>query len=100
MNGVSDFSWMRVVMRTLFDDYTREQALAAISSEPTREQLRATLQSELSTGRLGSIPTGEYGDNLLQALLALRVKFPEAEAFEKLEVNIALRDRRAPNQSR
>ena len=96
MSGTTDFSWMRVALRSLFVDHTREDALAAIRDAGELSHLRDAVQSTLTDGRFGTIPLGDVGDNLLQALLALRVKFSESEAFEKLEVNLAMRERRVP----
>lgn len=90
-----DFSWMRVVLRSLFDESTPDTARAAITSPDALAELRRDLEMRvLSDGRLGRIPAGEFGDNLLMALIALRLKFPLEEAFEKLEINIAMRERR------
>lgn len=90
-----DFSWMRVVLAALFRDFTTEQAVEFLRDSKSRDRLRADLDDRaLDGGRLGHIPRGEYGDNLLQAILALRVKFPIEEASAKLETNIAMRERR------
>lgn len=90
-----DFSWMRVVLVMLFRDLTTEQAVEALRDATARDRLRAELnENELDRGRLGRIPDGDYGDNLLQAILALRVKFPIEDATAKLETNIAMRERR------
>lgn len=90
-----DFSWMRVVLAMLFRDLKTEQAVEALRDATARDRLRAELNdNELDRGRLGRIPDGDYGDNLLQAILALRVKFPIEDATAKLETNIAMRERR------
>lgn len=90
-----DFSWMRVVMRSLFDERSITDARAAIDSPIELDKLRSDLQERvLASGRLGRIPAGDFGDNLLLAMLALRTKFDEREAFDKLEVNIAMREKR------
>jgi hypothetical protein len=80
----------------LFDDVPRERAIDAIRSTQTFAALSEQLRSG-SRGRtaIGGIPDGDYGDNLLMALLAHRVKFPYEEAAAKLEVNIAMRSERA-----
>lgn len=90
-----DFSWMRVVLATLFRDVTTERAVELLRDPDARDRLRAELnENELDRGRLGRIPDADYGDNLLQAILALRVKFPIEDATAKLETNIAMRERR------
>jgi hypothetical protein len=87
---------MRLVLGSLFDESTLEAARGAIQSDEKRLELRRDLEMRvLSDGRLGRIPEGDFGDNLIMALLALRTKFPRDEAFEKLEINIAMRDRRS-----
>jgi hypothetical protein len=86
---------MRVVLAALFRDLATEQAVEFLRDSESRDRLRAGLnERELDGGRLGQIPAGDYGDNLLQAILALRVKFPIEEATVKLETNIAMRERR------
>jgi hypothetical protein len=87
---------MRAVLRSLFDDVPRECAVDAIRSTQTFAALCEQLRSG-SGGHaaIGGIPDGDYGDNLLMALLALRVKFPYEDAAAKLEVNIAMRSQRA-----
>jgi hypothetical protein len=86
---------MRVVLVALFRDHEPAEALEFLRDADARERLRADLNADaLDGGRLGRVPEGEYGDNLLQAILALRVKFPVEEATAKLETNIAMRERR------
>lgn len=90
-----DFSWMRLVLSVLFRDVSDGDVFMYLRDAESRSVLRANLNAgELAGGRLGQIPDGDYGDNLLQAILSLRVKFPIAEATEKLETNIAMRERR------
>ena len=86
---------MRLVLAALFRDVTDGEAFAFLRDPEARNRLRAELNAgELANGRLGRIPDGDYGDNLLQAILALRIKFPIEEATTKLETNIAMRERR------
>ena len=90
-----DFSWMRLVLAALFRDVSDGDVFMYLRDAQSREVLRARLNADaLAGGRLGQIPEGDYGDNLLQAILALRVKFPEGQATAKLETNIAMRERR------
>lgn len=93
--GSRDFGWMRVVLDALFLEDDVSTSRRALTDPADRDALRARLNAEaLADGRLGRIPEGDYGDNLLQAILALRVKFPRADAFEKLELNIRMREQR------
>jgi hypothetical protein len=86
---------MRMVLAALFRELTSEEAVEALRDADARDRLRADLNCNvLGEGRLGRIPEGDYGDNLLQAMLALRIKFPVEEATAKLETNIAMRERR------
>jgi hypothetical protein len=96
MTGASrDFSWMRLVLAALYRDSSDGDIFMFLRDASARDALRGRLNTvDLASGRLGQIPDGDYGDNLLQAILALRVKFPEAEATAKLETNIAMRERR------
>lgn len=95
MGASVDYSWMRVVLRALYDETTTPQAVETIRSPERLSAMRRDVQSRiLMEGKLGRMPAGDYGDNLLLALLSLRVKFPQAEGFEKLETNIAMRQAR------
>jgi hypothetical protein len=86
---------MRAVLQSLYDDLPLERAVDAIRSTDALEQLRRELDARVSSEAGGrAIPPGDYGNNLLMALLALRTKFPRAEAAAKLEVNISMRERR------
>jgi hypothetical protein len=87
---------MRLVLQSLFDELPRERAIEAIRSGDELIQLRNHLQRGTSSRPgIDGIPDGEYGDNLLLALLALRTKFELEEARSKLETNIAMRARRS-----
>jgi hypothetical protein len=86
---------MRPVLAALFDWLSIEETLTCISDENARQKLKARLADEaLADGRLGTIPSDQYGDNLLQGLLALRSRFDRETAARKLELNIAMRARR------
>lgn len=96
MTKRSDYSWMRVVLQSLFSESTVDSARAAIRSNDALALLRSDLEERvLAEGRLGRIPDGDLGDNLILALLSLRTKFERDEAFGKLEINISMRDRRS-----
>jgi hypothetical protein len=85
---------MRPVLAALFEWLTVDEALASLRDDSARLSLRARLRQEaLAEGRLGAIPEGQYGDNLLQGLLALRTKFDRDTAMSKLELNLSMRSR-------
>jgi hypothetical protein len=86
-----DYSWMRVVLAVLYDEYTPQAATDCIRDPAKLEELRFHLNDKLDALENGPIPPGDRGDNLLQAILALRIKFPREEAVAKLEQNIAMR---------
>jgi hypothetical protein len=86
---------MRAVLRALYDETTAQQAAETIRSAERLQALRRDVESRvLVEGKLGRVPVGDYGDNLLLALLSLRVKFSQDEGFQKLETNIAMRQTR------
>jgi hypothetical protein len=75
----------------LYDEYTPQAATDCIRDPAKLEELRFHLNDKLDALENGPIPPGDRGDNLLQAILALRIKFPREEAVAKLEQNIAMR---------
>jgi hypothetical protein len=94
VSAETDYTWMRVVLRSLYQDWTVEQALAAIRNREQLAALRAEMDARVrETGAANAIPAGEFGDNLLLALLTLRAKFAETDGMAKLETNIAMRRR-------
>jgi hypothetical protein len=83
--------WMRTVLVALYD-LPDQQIRTALITDSERQKLRAELNNvALADGKLGRIPEGQYGDNLLQGLLALRSRFDRATSTEKLERNLAMR---------
>lgn len=85
---------MRPVLEALFDWLTVDEAHACLRNDDARRALRSRLGSEaLADGKLGSLPDSQYGDNLLQGLLALRTKFDRSTAMTKLELNLSMRSR-------
>ena len=83
--------WMRPALDALFDSVSVEEAREAVLSDEHRVELRRALNQALGGA---SIPDGQYADNLLQGLLALRMKFDRAEAVQKLELNLSMRSGR------
>ena len=89
-----DHDWMRTTLESLYEASDIDQVKRALSDAAERALLREQINlNALAGGRLGRIPDGQYGDNLLQGLLALRMKFDRATAMDKLEVNLAMRSR-------
>jgi hypothetical protein len=86
---------MRPALEALFETASLEDARAAVLSDERRSALRLTLNQTLSDR---PIPDGQYADNLLQGLLALRMKFERAEAMHKLDLNLSMRSQRGSNQ--
>jgi hypothetical protein len=85
---------MRPVLAALYDWLPPDEALGCLRDDAARLELHKRLRREaLADGRLGNIPDGQYGDNLLQGLLALRTKFDRETATAKLELNLSMRSR-------
>lgn len=83
---MTDETWMRAALAALIDAVERDAALRALTDDDALNDLRRRLD-----GLVTGVPAGERGDNLLRALIALRVKFPPDEARAKLETNLAMR---------
>jgi hypothetical protein len=90
-----EHGWMRPALDALFDSVSVEEAREAVLSDERRTELRSTLNQDLGTA---PIPDGQYADNLLQGLLALRMKFDRAEAIQKLELNLSMRSGRGAHR--
>ncbi len=82
---------MRPALSFLFDFGEAETLRLAIRSPEELGQVRAAIEAELAPTGPSPVPPGDRGDNLILALVALRLKFPRSEAEEKLEKNLALR---------
>ncbi len=86
------YDWMREALDLLFVAYDAASAAECLRDEQARAGLRRAVNRRLhAAGRDTVVPLGQRGDHLLQALVALRVKFPRDEAMAKLELNIAMR---------
>lgn len=89
------YDWMREALDLLFVSYDAASAANLLRDDAAREGLRKAVNRRLhSSGQDTVVPLGERGDHLLQALVALRIKFPREEAMAKLELNIAMRQQR------
>jgi hypothetical protein len=86
---------MESLLDLLFERYDRAQAIDILRYETAREQAFAELAGNLASAGMppGMLETSE-GENLFVAVLSLRIKFPEAEAREKVQLNIAMREGR------
>jgi hypothetical protein len=86
---------METLLDLLFERFDRAQAIDILRYETVREQAFAQLAGDLASSGMpaGMLDTSE-GENLFVAVLSLRIKFPEAEAREKVQLNIAMREGR------
>jgi hypothetical protein len=90
----NDFQWMRTALDVLYSEMSEEQARELLYNESERKTALQTLRTTLSTSSPPlAIPTGDLGDNLFQALLAIRIRFAPDEGRQKVELNIAMRQR-------
>lgn len=83
--------WMRPALDWLFDHATIASIQNALRNPDDLRMLRSELQAAVQHSHHLSLPPGERGDNLIMALIALRLKFSRAEAEDKLETNLTLR---------
>ena len=86
---------MESLLTLLFERYDRLHAMTLLRDERERERAVIELDTELSQLDMpsGMFSTAE-GSNLFVAVLALRLKFSEEEAMEKVRLNIAMREGR------
>ncbi len=89
---MTDDSWMRPALDALVDLVDDATARRGLSDPATLADIRSQIERDQAI----SVPAGERGDNLLTALLALRVKFPPDQARAKLETNLAMRRQSPP----
>lgn len=82
---------MRLVLDQLFERHEKADLLPVIDDPVALAELRVRVADSLVPAQAMRIPVGDRGDNLLLALIALRLKFDRAEASAKLEKNIAFR---------
>jgi hypothetical protein len=93
--GAAPVEWMRPALDVLYANLDRDEAAKLLKDESKRLALLNSLRIDLgSRDPPYSVPDDEFGDNLLQALLAIRIKFEQDEGREKVELNIAMRVRR------
>lgn len=83
-------NWMRPALAWLFDQADQNLVRKAITDPASLSTLRVQLERSITVGR-SPVPAGDRGNNLILALIALRLKFPRSQAEAKLETNLALR---------
>lgn len=90
------YRWMEALLDLLFARFERAEAMRVLRDAAERQRAMAELSSDLVAAGMpaGMLETGE-GQNLFIAVLTLRLKFPRAEAREKVALNIAMREGRA-----
>lgn len=82
---------MRPALNWLFESGDPALMRQAVGDQAALSTLRAQVSNTLTTTSGSSVPPGTRGDNLILALVALRLKFSREEAEAKLEKNLALR---------
>ena len=89
----ADRAWMLTLINVLFEEYTEVAATRLLRDDVARESTVLLLKNALTERNTPSTGLDDPGgDNLLQGLLSLRVKFTLAEAQEKVLLNIAMHD--------
>jgi len=88
---------MAIALDLLWDEYDREAARSLLVDETGRVAVLARVRALTAEAGGRSPATGSVGDNLLMAILALRVKFTRGESVEKLIKNVAMRSAVDPN---
>ncbi len=88
---MSSQTWMRPALTYLFEQGDTAELQRAVHDRETLAAVRVATTKALPAADQLSVPAGDKGDNLLLALIALRLKFPRSEAERKLERNLQLR---------
>jgi hypothetical protein len=82
---------MRPVLLALYDRIDDERLRMVLRDDSERAALRDELNRFLADEGTDAIPPGQYGDNLLHGLLAIRSKFDRQTGLAKLDLNLAMR---------
>jgi hypothetical protein len=90
----SSYRWMLLLLDHLFDAYDHATALRMLRDPDERLVVAGNARTLGILSSKTELDSGEW-DNLLVALLALRLKFTQPEAREKVELNIAMREGRS-----
>ena len=91
---MSNMDWMRPALAYLFEMCEPAGLRPALRDPAALQDLRSSLTAALDPVERTGVPVGERGDNLILALIALRLKFSRPEAEQKLERNLMLREQR------
>jgi hypothetical protein len=95
VNSGSDAEWMRLALDLLYSELSRDQAMTLLQDAPGRNELLNSMRTSFEALQPPmQVPDGDVADNLLQALIAIRTKFEQEEGRAKVEMNIAMRNRR------
>jgi hypothetical protein len=86
---------METLLELLFARYERPEALTVLQDLEARERAKGEMATDLeSAGMKQGMLTTSEGDNLFVAVLALRLRFPQDEARDKVALNISMREQR------
>lgn len=89
------YRWMATLLEVLIAEYDRDTCVVLLRDASARSDVAPVIIPRLEDAGMttGFIQTSS-GDNLFVAVLGLRLKFPPAEAREKVALNIAMREGR------
>lgn len=88
------YRWMHDLLDVLYSDVLPETAVLLLKDENERSRARETVPGvDALLQAYPEIDAREF-DNLLVALLALRMKFDPEQAHSKVELNVAMREGR------
>lgn len=91
MTDPSDRAWMRLALAHLFDQFTSQQAIALVGDPDALAAVLSAVNSQAAAAGVLPPPLDQRGQNLLSALVALRVKFPRPDAEARLDLNLRMR---------
>lgn len=91
MTGAT-WEWLEALLDLLFERFDDAGARALLRDPALRRAALGQLSDHLAAaGAPADLADSAHGDNLVMAVLALRVKFPRDEARAKVRRNIAMR---------
>ena len=90
------YRWMEALLLALFDRWDDQQARELLRNAASRPFALAELMPALiEDGADPALLASAAGENLVLAVLALRLKFPRDEALVKVRQNIVMREHRS-----